>query len=75
MGTGARYRSTQSATSAHVAAACAWTTCLLVVAALLGACSAPATTSGVPATDGARVSASLSATSGDAGGGNDWAHV
>ena len=75
MGTGARHRSTKSATCAHVAAACAWTACLLVVAALLGACSAQATTGGVPPTSVAAVSASTSATSGEAGGGNDWAHV
>lgn len=61
MGIGTRHRSTTSAARPRVAAALAWTACLLVVAALLGACSAPATTSG-----GAAI--------GVAGGG-DWAHV
>ena len=75
MGIRSHHRSTKSAAYARIAAALAWTACLLVVAALLGACSAQATTGGVPATDGAPVSASVSATSADAGGGNDWAHV
>jgi len=69
------HRSTKSAAYARIAAALAWTACLLVVAALLGACSAQATTGDVPATNRAPVSASVSATSADAGGGNDWAHV
>lgn len=75
LGIRSHHRSTKSAAYARIAAALAWTACLLVVAALLGACSAQATTGGVPATDGAPVSASVSATSADAGGGNDWAHV
>ena len=49
LGIATRHRSTQSAARPRVAAALAWTACLLVVA-LLGACSAQATTGGVPAT-------------------------
>jgi hypothetical protein len=71
---GTHHRSTKPAARPRVAVALAWTACLLVVA-LLGACSAQATTGAVPATNGAPVPASVSATSADAGGGNDWAHV
>ena len=75
MGTSTHHRSRAFATRPRVAATLAWTACLLVVAALLGACSAQATTGGVPATAGAPASASMSAASGDAGGAGDWAHV
>ena len=75
MGTGMQHRSTTTATRSRPAAAAAWTACVLVATALLGACSAQATTNAVPATGRAPVSASTSARSGDAGGGRDWAHV
>jgi hypothetical protein len=57
-------------------AAPAWTACLLVVAALLGACSAQATPGGVASDRSAAGDppATAAATS-SAGGGNDWAHV
>ncbi len=77
MGLGLHHRSTDSATRARVAAALAWTAGLLVVAALLGACTAQATTGGVPATVVA-TGASPKATAGGgakAASGADWARV
>ena len=81
MGSGRRHRSGVFATRTGVAAPLAWTVCLLVVAALLGACSAQATTSGAAATVVAPDASAAGATSANpgatpsAGGGNDWAHV
>ncbi len=53
---------------ARLARTFAWTVCLLAIAALLGACSAPAATSRAAATG-------VAPGSSDAGGGSDWAHV
>jgi hypothetical protein len=75
LGIGTHHRSTESGARPRVAAALAWTACLLVVAALLGACSAQATTGGVPATGVTTGSSSGGAAPAAAGGGNDWAHV
>jgi len=81
LGSGRRHRSGVFATRTGVAAPLAWTVCLLVVAALLGACSAQATTSEAAATGVAPDSSAAGAPSADpgatpsAGGGNDWAHV
>ncbi len=68
MGIGRRHGSTQSTTRPRAVATLAWISCLLVAAALLGACSAPATTSRAAAT-GAPPGSS------GAGGSSDWAHV
>jgi len=75
LGIGTHRRSTQSAARPRVAAALAWTACLLVVAALLGACSAQATTGGVPATVVATGSSSGEAAAAGTASVSDWAHV
>ena len=83
MGGGPKHRSRAFSGRTRVAAALAWTGCLLVAAALLGACSAAATTSGAAATGaipaasaagGPRANAGATPSAG-AGGGSDWAHV
>ena len=68
MGIGNHHRSTESAARRRGAGTLAWIAFLLVVAALLGACSAQATAPAA-ATSGAVPSRSIT------GGGNDWAHV
>jgi len=68
LGIGRRHRSTESTARPRAVATLAWTASLLVVAALLGACSAPATTSRAAATG-------VPPGSSDTGGGGDWAHV
>ena len=68
MGIGRRHRSTESTARPRAVATLAWTASLLVVAALLGACSAPATTPRAAATG-------VPPGSSDTGGGGDWAHV
>jgi hypothetical protein len=81
LGSGTHHRSGAFATRAGVATAFAWIACLLVIAALLGACSAPATTSGAAATvvapNASAAGAPLAdpAATASAGGGNDWTHV
>lgn len=75
MRTGTHRRSSKSATPPRIASALTGTACLLVVAALLGACSAQATTGGGPATVVATGSSAAEALSANAGGANDWAHV
>jgi hypothetical protein len=56
-------------------AALAWTVCLLAVAALLGACSAQATSGGVPSAAGSSRAATGVAAGAIAGAGADWSHV
>jgi len=79
LGIGTHHRATES--TARAVATLAWTACLLAVAALLGACSAPATTSGAAATVVAPVASAAGAPSAkpaatpSAAGGDDWAHV
>ena len=79
MGIGTHHRATES--TARAVATLAWTACLLAVAALLGACSAQATTSGAAATVVAPVASAAGAPSAkpaatpSAAGGDDWAHV
>lgn len=76
LGIRSHHRSTKSAAYARIAAALAWTACLLVVAALLGACSAQATTGGVPATIVATGSSSGGAApAAKAAAAADWARV
>lgn len=75
LGTRKSHRSAGSATPPRSAAALAWTACSLVVAALLGACSAQATTGAVPATVVTAASSPGGAAPAAAGGGSDWAHV
>jgi hypothetical protein len=69
----AHHRSTGSAPLQRAAAALAWAICLLAVAALLGACSAPATTSA--ALSGSGSSSGSAATGAKATASTDWARV
>lgn len=73
MSLGVRQRRTRSATRARVTAAFAWTACLLVVTALLGACSAQASTDATPSGDGSANGSA--ATSAKAASAADWARV
>jgi len=80
LGLGLHHRSTLSAPRARARArfarTLAWTTCLLVVAALLGACSAQATTGGVPTSVVATGASPKAVGSGaKAASGADWARV
>jgi hypothetical protein len=83
LGSDTRHRSTQSAACPRVAVALAWTACLLVVAALLGACSAQATTGAAAATGVAPDSSAAEAPCANAGATasagtasvSDWEHV
>jgi len=70
-----QHRSTASAARRRATAALAWAACLLVVATLLGACSAQATTSGAAANGVAADSGAGATPSAGAGGGNDWSHA
>jgi hypothetical protein len=78
LGTDTHHRSKPTVTPGRVAAAPAWIACLLVVAALLGACSAQATTGGVPSVGGPSSSApgaTAAATGAKAATGDDWQRV
>jgi hypothetical protein len=70
-----QHRSIASAARPRATAALAWAACLFVVATLLGACSAQATTSGAAATGVAADSGAGATPSAGAGGGNDWSHA